>query len=71
MAEPECCGTPMVHNSFLGTYECADAYFALVDDEVFVDGWVGIDPSGLTDEQRTQYEHWRASWVADGWEVQW
>jgi hypothetical protein len=60
---PECCNEPMVHNTATGAYECADAYFALVDEqpgladvmlELVEDGEV---PAGLVETLR----HWRAS----------
>lgn len=63
--EPTCCGEAMVHNSFLLQYECADAYFALIDDGVLSDWGVHlrVEESGLTDYQRERWQHWRASWT--------
>ncbi len=52
IAEPECCGTPMVHYPQAG-YECADAYFALVDDDAITQD--GATPPRLRDD--TNAEH--------------
>jgi hypothetical protein len=65
MAEPMCCDTPMVHNSWAEAYECADAYFTLVD-EGYGEGVIetlrvdDIEP-GLADT----LGHWRASRRSD------
>lgn len=69
MAEPECCKTPMVHNSFTGEYECAEAYFALVDDGVLDDGCGELHH--LADDEVPPdlvptLHHWRASRRPDG-----
>lgn len=66
--EPECCGQPMVHNSGTGTYECADAFFALLDEGVIQD-W--DHPARVTDAPPAMVdvlEHWKASSRPDGWE---
>ncbi|MCW6003938.1 hypothetical protein K1W54_04980 [Micromonospora sp. CPCC 205371] len=66
-AEPMCCGTPMVHNSWTEEYECADAYFRLLDDGV-LDGTLAllaVDDEHLTPYQRERYEHWRTVRVPD------
>lgn len=67
-AEPTCCGEPMVHNSFMEEYECADAYFALLDDGVLADCGgreLRVDPEDMTPEQRDLHKHWLASFKAD------
>lgn len=72
-AEPICCGAPMVHNSWLGQYECADAYFALLDDEVIADTGVSlrVEHDELTEYQRERWKHWRASWIPDDRSGEW
>jgi hypothetical protein len=66
-AEPTCCGVPMVHNSFTGEYECADAYFLLVDEGALGEpGHGDLNPELLTDEDvppnlLAALQHWRAS----------
>ena len=62
MAEPICCQTPMVHNSFTEQYECADAYFALHDDDI--DPYFA-DPNDLTEAQRSYLDHWLTSRIDD------
>lgn len=62
MAEPRCCSTPMVHNSFTGQYECADAYFLLHDDGV--DPYL-VDADDLDAGHRVALEHWKASRIDD------
>lgn len=66
MSEPECCGKPMVHNSFTEEFECADAYFELLDDgvldEVIADR---SDADAMNDHQRERYEHWKSTRVPD------
>lgn len=59
--EPECCDTPMVHNSFTSEYECADAYFELLDDGVLGDIPDLADTDEMTGHQRERFEHWKAS----------
>jgi hypothetical protein len=67
MADPLCCAAPMVHNSFLQQWECADAYFELLDDDVIAS--TGFGPYALRVERvdqlaarhRERYEHWIAS----------
>ena len=68
VAEPLCCGEPMVHNSFTGQYECAVAYFTLVDE-----GWgEGALARATEDEVGADLApvllHWRASCRPDGWD---
>jgi hypothetical protein len=65
--EPECCGAPMVHNSFTSEYECVDAYFALVDEGIFEDGESSdyVEVADLTPPMRERYEHWLAVRVSD------
>lgn len=64
--EPMCCGTPMVHNSWTEEYECADAYFALLDNGVIGESaTLMVDEDSLTDHERERYEHWRTSRVPD------
>lgn len=69
MAEPECCNTPMVHNSWTDEWECADAYFALVDAGVFSDGESFEHSGSWTVREfvalRKLHEHWRTSFVPD------
>ncbi|MEU7170376.1 hypothetical protein ABZ949_02645 [Micromonospora tulbaghiae] len=62
MNEPICCDTPMVHNSFTEQWECADAYFALHDDDI--DPYFA-DPTDLDVAQQAYLEHWRASRIDD------
>jgi len=64
--EPECCGLPMVHNSWTGEWECADAYFGLIDDKVLGDFGLIVEQDTLTTHQAERYEHWRAVRVPDG-----
>lgn len=56
--EPECCGIAMVRYPDTA-YECADAFFALKDDDVIDDN--GASPPVLDDdatpEQRALHEH--------------
>lgn len=68
--EPTCCGVTMVHNSGTGQYECADAYFALVDDGVIwdYDPPALCDPENVSAEHRALYEHWLKSMRPDGWD---
>ncbi len=65
VSEPVCCGEPMVHNSWAGHFECADAYFALTDDGVLVDDSLRIEWALLSDHQRERYEHWLAARVVE------
>ena len=60
--EPMCCGTPMLHNSWTCEYECADAYFRLIDDGVLDTNlpFLTVEVEDLTTYQRERYEHWRA-----------
>lgn len=70
--ELECCGTPMVHNSFTGEYECADAYFLLVDEGALGEpGYGDLDPGQLADDDvppslLEALQHWRTSRRPDG-----
>lgn len=70
--EPKCpgCGEPMVHNSWMEQWECADAFFGLNDDGVLAGGFVLLPLEDLTPVQRVQYEHWRYWIVPDAeWEM--
>lgn len=67
--EPECCGTPMVHNSWSGEWECADAYFTLEDDGVIDWGVLLVDVGRLDRYQTERYFHWRGVRVPDGWNL--
>ncbi|MFG1872178.1 hypothetical protein [Micromonospora arborensis] len=60
-SEPGCCGTPMVRNSFTGQYECADAYFQLLDDGVLGGVPDLSDTDAMNDHQRDRYEHWKTT----------
>lgn len=68
--EPTCCGEPMIHNSFTSEYECAEAYFTLVDEEVITD-WSPRhhNPSELPGWLQEHYEHWLTSMRPDGWDA--
>lgn len=72
MVEPTCCDEPMVHNSGTGQYECADAYFALLDDNVIrdYDPPTLIDPETVSGEHRAMFDHWIESMRPDGWDRQ-
>lgn len=64
--EPECCGVPMVHNSYTEEYECADAYFFLVDEGALGDPEAPhLSPDqirwALPTEQIDALRHWRQS----------
>lgn len=59
-AEPTCCGEPMVHNSGTGKYECAAAFFALVDDKVITDDGFLLQEA-LSPRDRDLYDHWQSS----------
>ncbi|MCX5066617.1 hypothetical protein OOJ91_12085 [Micromonospora lupini] len=59
-SEPVCCGEPMVHNSWTGEYECAAAYFALVDGGVLGDTGLRLDMTDLDADQRALVEHWQS-----------
>jgi hypothetical protein len=64
--ELTCCGEPMVHNSFTGEYECADAYFRLADE-----GFDEIALALVTAEEvgpalESMLTHWRESRIPDG-----
>lgn len=63
--EPMCCNTPMVHNSWTEEYECADAYFQLLDDGVLGDVAQRSNTDAMNDYQRGRYEHWLASRIPD------
>lgn len=68
VAELLCCGEPMVHNSGTGEYECAGAYFALVDE-----GWDEIVLALVTEAEvgpalAPVLRHWRESCRPDGWD---
>lgn len=65
VGEPECCGTPMVHNSFTGLYECADAYFGLLDDGVLGGVPDLSDTDAMDPQQRELYDHWQSTRVSD------
>lgn len=66
--EPMCCGEPMIHNSFTGEFECAEAYFTLLDDEVISDWSAGrVLLDGATDYHRERHAHWLSSMRPDGW----
>lgn len=68
-AEPECCGEPMIHNSYSGQYECADAYFYLDGDGLLGDIGDLIEwRRPLTKFDRERHAHWKASFMADGWD---
>lgn len=62
--EPVCCDEPMIHNSFTGHYECADAYLRLLDDGVLGGVPELSDTDAMDDYQRERYEHWRTGTVA-------
>jgi hypothetical protein len=75
ITEPECCNTPMVHNSYTGEWECADAYLALVDEGVIGD--YGDLRSEAVENGcacsncrawRALYVHWQESRRPDGWD---
>lgn len=61
--EPMCCGEPMVHNTWTGENECAEAYFRLLDDGVLGDVAQRSNISAMNDFQRGRYEHWLASCI--------
>ncbi|ATO14671.1 hypothetical protein CO540_13230 [Micromonospora sp. WMMA2032] len=62
----------MVHNSFTEQYECADAYFALLDDGVLSDcSPIGDDFAAMTEYQLDRYEHWRVSCTDDQTALAW
>lgn len=66
--EPLCCGTPMVHNSWTGQYECADAYFTLVDDHCGGYEWVALERLTAEDvgpDLADALAHWRGSRISD------
>lgn len=60
----------MIHNSWTSEYECADAYFTLIDEGVISTDWPVVDdPDALTPSHRAAYEHWRESVRPDGAEL--
>jgi hypothetical protein len=65
---PTCCDEPMVSYCGDWAWECADAYFALLDDGVLYED--GASPPNLrddaTDEQRQLYEHLLATRIDGG-----
>jgi len=71
-AAPDCCGEPMLHNSFTGEYECFEA-FQIVESALdpkeegldFNPGWLRDEdvPASVVEDLR----HWRDSRVPDGW----
>jgi hypothetical protein len=75
--EPMHCGQPMVHNSFTGEYECADAYFTLLDEGALSatrEAWKMREqdwsPEQLSDRDVPSHlldilRHWRASRISD------
>jgi hypothetical protein len=74
------CGAPMVHNSFTGEWECADAYFTLLDEGALsahkIQGESDWSPQQLTDRDVPRdlvetLRHWRASRTPDGWSRGW
>ncbi|MEU3452133.1 hypothetical protein ABZ671_00620 [Micromonospora sp. NPDC006766] len=63
--EPVCCDEPMIHNSFTGLYECAEAYFHLLDDGVLGDPPDLSDTDVMDDYQRERYAHWKTTRISD------
>lgn len=64
---PLCCGEAMVHNSFTGMYECADAYFWLDSEGLLGDCGDLVEwRRPLTEFDRERYAHWWESWIDDG-----
>jgi hypothetical protein len=61
----------MVHNSATGEYECADAYFGLLDDGILGEFGAGmcVEVDALTAHQRVLHEHWLAARVPDGSDI--
>ena len=66
--EPLCCREPMVHNSWTCEYECADAYFALVD-EYGAECVPFLAERDVSAEMLPTFRHWRESMVSDDTEV--
>jgi hypothetical protein len=73
--EPSCCGSPMVHNSSTGMYECADAFFLLIGDDedpgvAIENNYGGLDLlvplDWLTEVEAERWEHWHAFQIPDG-----
>ncbi|MFI7608486.1 hypothetical protein ACIBTV_25500 [Micromonospora sp. NPDC049366] len=65
--EPLCCDKPMVHNSFTGQWECADAYFELLDSGVLSESIPDrSDTAAMDDHQRERFEHWLTNRIDDG-----
>lgn len=65
--DPLCCGIPMVHNSWTGEFACADAYFYLVDEVGPNEVLCFMARDQIPAEYREAWDHWRASFVPDGW----
>lgn len=64
ITEPKCCDDPMVRNS-VGRYECATAFFALIDEGI-VEGLLdGLTADDVPAHLATTLTHWRESWVSD------
>jgi hypothetical protein len=63
--EPECCGDPMVHNSWTGEWECAVAYFALADEGAAGDIIETLTPEDVGPDLVETLAHWRGSRVSD------
>jgi hypothetical protein len=61
--EPSCCNTSMVHNSWNGEWECASAYFALVDEHDWIaEGMLElVEADEVSVTVRDDLAHWRAS----------
>jgi hypothetical protein len=72
VAEPVCCHEPMIHNGFTGEYECATAYFRLIDDlgsspdEPFEGIVALLETDDVPDDLRPILAHWRESCIPDG-----
>jgi hypothetical protein len=62
---PKCCGEPMVHNSWTGEWECAVAYFALVDEGDAEDIIGALTPEDVGPDLAETLAHWRGSRVSD------
>lgn len=66
-AHPDCCDTPMIHNSGGGEYVCADAFLGLLHDgAVDETGHLLINPDRLNPHGREQHDHWQTSRIPDG-----
>lgn len=64
--EPECCGAPMVHNTYREGFECADAFFYLEDEDLVTGlGELRTWAVPVSDFDRERHAHWRAMFVPD------